>query len=82
MTKATSETTILPLLALLHILHSAGSLLNLLLHLPLVRHLRIDGHVLLLDVFGTGCSGFVYGDWCQHLLDPIRLVEREKRRRE
>jgi len=61
-TKATSETTILLLLARLHILNIAESLLNPLLHLPPDPHLRIDGHVLLLAVFGTSCFGFVYGD--------------------
>jgi len=61
-TKATSETTILLLLALLHILHNVVLLLNPLLHLPLVPHLRIGGHVLLLAVFDINCFGFVSVD--------------------
>lgn len=61
-TTATGYTTILPLLALLHILHSVVLLLIPLLHLLLGLRLRIGGHVLLLAVFGTSCFEYVFGD--------------------
>jgi len=61
-TRATSESTILPLLALLHILHNVVLLLNPLLHLQPARHLRIGGHALLPAVFDINCFGYVSVD--------------------